>query len=207
MPINTTGWNRARYTLWAPVYNAIAGQFKPQRRRAIAMLEPLPGARVLLVGAGTGLDLDFLPPGLEIVATDLTPAMIEKLEIRARKLGMVVDARVMDGQKLDFPDASFDHVMLHLILAVIPDPAACIREAARVLKPNGTIGIFDKFVPENKRPSIIRRLLNPVVASLATDITRHLGPLLEAGGLILRKQEFSLGGLVTLAVAEKQPTS
>ena len=44
------------------------------------MLAPKAGARVLLVGAGTGLELEFLPPGLEIVATDLTPAMLEKLK-------------------------------------------------------------------------------------------------------------------------------
>ena len=80
MAVNTTGWNRVRYTLWAPVYDAIAGRLQGQRRRLIELLAPKAGARVLLVGAGTGLELEFLPPGLEIVATDLTPAMLEKLK-------------------------------------------------------------------------------------------------------------------------------
>ncbi len=203
MGINTTSWNRVRYTLWAPVYDGIAGHFQAQRRRVIEMLNPQPGTRVLLVGAGTGLDLDFLPPQLEIVATDLTPAMIEKLRRRSHKLGMPVDARVMDGQALDFPDASFDHVLLHLILAVIPDPEACIGEAARVLKPGGTIAIFDKFIPEHAQPSLLRRLLNPVTNTLATNIMRRLGPLLDAAGLKVVQQEPSLGGLVTLAVVRK----
>ena len=109
----------------------------------------------------------------------------------------------MDGQALEFPDANFDHVILSLILAVIPDPMACIREAARVLKSEGTIAIFDKFVPDGKAPTILRRLLNPLVNLLATNITRQLGPLLDAAGLKIQKAEAGLGGLVTMAVAKK----
>jgi len=76
-------WNRLRYTLWAPFYDAIvaAAGFGPTRRRSIEYLRLHPGHRVLIIGAGTGLDLAFLPPG-----TDL-----------AHKTGSVSDARTDAG--------------------------------------------------------------------------------------------------------------
>jgi ubiquinone/menaquinone biosynthesis C-methylase UbiE len=60
---------------------------------------------------------------------------------------------------LPFPDAQFDHVVLHLIVAVVPQPSKCLSEAARVLKPGGTIILFDKFL-KPKKIALLRRTLN-----------------------------------------------
>ena len=87
------------------------------------------------------------------------------------------EAFVMDGQRLDFSDASFDVVLLHLILAVIPDPVACIREAERVLKPGGRMIVFDKFVRTGKAVSWKRRLINTFTTVMFSDITRHFEPI------------------------------
>ena len=81
-------WNRIRYTLWAPFYDLVVG-FGSQRRRSIELLSLQPGDRVLIVGAGTGADLPFLPPGVVGLATDLTPAMLERARPRLR-LGLEV---------------------------------------------------------------------------------------------------------------------
>lgn len=47
-----------------------------------------------------------------MVATDLTPAMVDRIRLRAARLGREVDARVMDAHALEFPDGSFDAVIL-----------------------------------------------------------------------------------------------
>lgn len=63
-------WNRLRYTIWAPAYDGIAraGGFDAARRLSIDRLRLAAGDRVLLVGAGTGLDLDFLPSTVHVTA-------------------------------------------------------------------------------------------------------------------------------------------
>jgi ubiquinone/menaquinone biosynthesis C-methylase UbiE len=72
-----------------------------------------------------------------------------------------------DAQNLPFADSSFDHAILHLILAVVPDPAACLAETARVLTPGGSVLIFDKFLlPAQRAP--LRRLINPLLRRVAT---------------------------------------
>lgn len=180
--MDLTAWNRIRYTLWAPMYDLVA-RFGRQRRRSIALLQLQPGERVLLVGAGTGADLPLIPEGVSVLATDLTPAMLAKAEPRARP---GIELRVMDGQALDLPDESFDAVILHLILAVIPDPAACLREAARVLKPGGRIAVFDKFLPDGASPSLPRRIANAVSGALFTEINRRMGDILKSSGAPLR---------------------
>ena len=204
MTAPSNSWNRFRYTLWAPGYNILAGYFRRKRRRSFELLGLSAGERVLLVGAGTGLDLDFVPPEVAVTAVDLTPAMLERLRRRARDLGRSVDARIMDAQALELPDASFDAVVLHLIVAVVSDPSRCLAEAARVLRPGGRAAILDKFVSDRGRPPLILRVVDPLARFLATSVTRKLGPLIEGSGLrIVHEEAAGLGGLFKIAIVRK----
>ncbi|MBI2213820.1 MAG: class I SAM-dependent methyltransferase [Acidobacteria bacterium] len=204
MAIDATRWNSIRYTIWAPIYDLVARRLDRGRRHAHLLAGVKPGERVLLDGAGTGLDLELLPHDAIITAIDITPSMIERLRDRARRLGVDVDARVGDGQALSFADESFDVVMLHLIVAVIPDPVACLREAERVLRPGGRVSIFDKFVADGETASRLRRLANVVTSAAATDITRSLGPIVASTSLrVMRDEAAAFGGLFRAVVAEK----
>jgi phosphatidylethanolamine/phosphatidyl-N-methylethanolamine N-methyltransferase len=184
-------WDRLRYTVWAPAYDAIAGAagFDAARRSSIDRLRLAPGDRVLIVGAGTGLDLDFLPSNVNVTAIDVTPAMLKQLERRAAGAGRSVTTHIMDARDLAFADASFDAVVMHLILAVMPQPERGVREAVRVLKPGGRIAIFDKFLRDQERPSLKRRLLNALAKPLFSDLNRRLGPLLAGTPLVTEQDE------------------
>ena len=198
----TQWWNRTRYQLYAPIYDVVARPLEAGRRRAIERLDLEPGDRVLIVGCGTGADLTSLPDGVEGTAIDTAPAMVRRTRRRAEALGRDVDARVGDAQALPFEENSFDAVLLHLIVSVVPEPQAVVEEAARVLAPDGRVSIYDKFVPEGTKPSLLRRALNPVARFLFSDLTRELGPLLERAGLKEEEaRESELGGLYTIAVA------
>lgn len=192
--IDTNAWNRVRYSVYAPFYDPVVRLLGRWRRRSIEILALRPGERVLIMGCGTGLDFEHIPQGVHITAGDITPAMVDRASHRARKLALDADVRVMDAHRLDLPDASFDAVILHLILAVVPDPEAAIREAARVLKPGGRVAIFDKFIAHGKRPSVLRRLAGFFFRIAATDLNRPVEPLIDQGGMVLIHDERVLGG-------------
>lgn len=140
--ILSNAWNRAVYRLSAPIYDWLAVPFERGRKRAIERLEIASGERVLIVGCGTGLDLEYLPAGADVVAVDLAPGMIEQAEARARRLDREVDARVADARSLDLPDGSVDAILLHLVLSVVPNPEELLGEAARVLAADGRASIL-----------------------------------------------------------------
>ncbi|SME93648.1 class I SAM-dependent methyltransferase [Pseudogulbenkiania subflava] len=200
-----TRYNRWRYNLYAPVYDrVVAAFFAPRRRRAIALLAPRPDERILLLGAGTGLDLDYLLGCRRLTAIDVSDGMLARLHRRAARLGLEVEASVMDGQRLAFPDACFDAVILHLILAVIPDPVACLREVERVLKPGGRVVVFDKFLADHQRPVWWRAAANQLTRIIATDINRQLGVIVSPTTLHIEHDESAgMGGFFRIVLLRK----
>ena len=184
-------WNRLRYTVWAPAYDALvrAAGFDAARRLSIDRLRLAPSDRVLIVGAGTGLDLDHVPSNVHVTAIDVTPAMLKHLERRAAGAGRSVTTRIMDARQLAFPDSSFDAVVMHLILAVMPQPERGLSEAVRVLKPGGRIAVFDKFLRDGDRPSLKRQLLNTFAKPLFSDLNRRLEPLIAGTSLVIERDE------------------
>ena len=120
---------------------------------------------MLLAGVGTGLDLPYLPVHHRYVGLDLNCAMLHRALPRAEKVDF---APVQgDAQCLPFADASFDMAILHLILAVVPEPTRCLTEVARVLCPGGQVLVFDKFLRQGQT-AWLRRLANPLLRRVAT---------------------------------------
>jgi ubiquinone/menaquinone biosynthesis C-methylase UbiE len=175
------------------VYDLVGRRFDRQRRTSIEMLAPVAGERVVIVGAGTGADLQHIPAGVTVVATDLTAAMLARAR---RRRGAPAHFAIMDGHRLAARDASFDAAVLHLILAVLPDPVRCVQEVARVVRPGGRVAVFDKFVRGS--PHVGMRALNVITGTLATEVTRSLEDILERASaplVVERDSPALLGGL------------
>lgn len=194
---------RWSYSLIAPFYDLVIS--RPLLHARTQSLRSLPtevAEKVLLSGIGTGLDLPLLPDLHHYTALDFNAAMLARA--RPRGTGLQVDWVLGDSMALPFADAHFDHVVLHLILAVVPQPAQCLSEAARVLKPGGTIIVLDKFLRPQQH-AWLRRALNPLSRRIATrmdvvfeEVLREVPklevvsnvPLLAGGwfrGIVLRK--------------------
>lgn len=157
---------RKSYSLIAPVYDLIIE--RPMREARIQSLRALPvdiAQNILLSGIGTGLDLPALPALHHYTALDFNASMLDRARIRGN--GLQIDWVLGDSMALPFRNSHFDHVVLHLITAVVPVPHLCLSEAARVLKPGGSIVLFDKFITPNKRAPL-RRLLTPLSGRIAT---------------------------------------
>jgi len=162
---------RWSYSLIAPFYDlVIARSLHKARGRSLSALPTIEAGEVLLSGVGTGLDLPLLPVQHHYTALDFNAAMLSRARPRGAKLrstGLQVQWVLGDSMALPFPDARFDHVVLHLILAIVPRSELCLSEAARVLKPGGTIIILDKFLLP-KKLALLRRSLTPLSRRIAT---------------------------------------
>ncbi|WP_101294308.1 class I SAM-dependent methyltransferase [Halegenticoccus soli] len=125
-----------RFALAEPIDRLLVGR---QRRRLFSRAE----GRVLDVACGTGTNFRYLPDGVDLVGVDLSPEMLARARTRADRLGVDADLRAMDAADLDFPDDSFDAVISALSTCTFPDPAAVLREMARVCEPDGRILLFE----------------------------------------------------------------
>jgi phosphatidylethanolamine/phosphatidyl-N-methylethanolamine N-methyltransferase len=155
------------YTVLAPMYDAIVSTAtQAMRRDSLATLDPRDDDRILLAGVGTGLDLPYLPANADYFAMDLTAAMLSRARQRCHPAQRIHLHRA-NVMQMPYADASFDSVVLHLILAVVAEPHRVLAEASRVLKPGGRIIILDKFLRPGQRAPV-RRLLNLVIRHVAT---------------------------------------
>jgi ubiquinone/menaquinone biosynthesis C-methylase UbiE len=107
--------------------------------------EVLAGAsgRTIDLGAGTGANLDLFPPQVgELVLAEPDPHMLQKLRAklpRSRGAASSLEVVQAPAEALPFADDSFDTAVFTLVLCTVPDPAAALAEAARILRPGGRL--------------------------------------------------------------------
>jgi ubiquinone/menaquinone biosynthesis C-methylase UbiE len=156
------------YSVLAPLYDkAVKGPLDHVRRKSLARLNNIEDKDVLLNGIGTGLDLEHLPRGARYTGSDITPLMLKRAQRRAIETGIDIRLECADSHNLPFKNESFDIIIMHLILAVVPNPERALQEADRVLRNNGSIYILDKFLrPGQLAP--VRRGLSTVLRHIAT---------------------------------------
>jgi ubiquinone/menaquinone biosynthesis C-methylase UbiE len=104
--------------------------------------EVLSGAsgRTIDLGAGTGVNAELFPAAVEeLVLAEPDPHMLKKLRAKLPIEGRSISAVQAPAEDLPFDDESFDTAVFTLVLCTVPDPAAALAEAARVLRPEGKL--------------------------------------------------------------------
>lgn len=96
------------------------------------------GREVLDIGCGLGNDTArFALHGARVTGVDIAPNAVALAQRNFQQRGIGGRFLVMDGEALDFPDASFDFVYCHTVLHFTPHPERMVEEIHRVLKPSG----------------------------------------------------------------------
>jgi SAM-dependent methyltransferase len=163
---------------WSISYDERCIDYAVGRFRAVAGDQGWPYGRAMELGSGTGFFLLNLMQGGVIEkgsVTDLSPGMVQVALNNAEHLGLPVDGRVADAERIPYEDETFDLVVGHAVLHHIPDVPAAMREVLRVLKPGGRF----VFAGEpTKIGDVYARRLGQLTWALTTNVTRL--PVLNA---------------------------
>ena len=135
-------------------------------RRALDLLAIPAGSRIIDVGAGSGgMALLAQNRGIDVLAVDASPHMVERIRTRADATGGRpgrIRAEVMDAAALTLPDDSFDAAISVFGVILLPDAETGVRELARVSRPGAPIAIVTWT--ETHRYELATRLLDAIAA-------------------------------------------
>ncbi|BCJ75342.1 ubiquinone/menaquinone biosynthesis methyltransferase [Catellatospora sp. IY07-71] len=160
--------------------------------------------RVLEIAVGTGRNLPHYGPGVSITGVDLSTAMLAIARQRAAELGLAVELREGDAERLPFADASFDTVVCALSLCSIPHPAAAVAEMFRVLVPGGTVLLVDHVASTWLPLRATQRLFEQITVRTAGEhFTRRQLPLIQDAGFRIEEAERLKAGTVERIRARK----
>src|SRR6266566_6374333 len=156
------------YDRRAPIYDLVFGGVFSKGRRAAILATNKIGGRVLEVGIGTGISLPQYASNTRIFGTDISEAMLRKAKARVAELRLknVESLAVMDAEKLEFPDSSFDVVMAQYVVTAVPNPEAALDEFARVLRPGGELILLSRVSADAGMRRFVEQRLQPVVRPL-----------------------------------------
>lgn len=160
---------RKIYDVHAMFYDATFGRLVRRRiARAISHMNLAESDKVLDMGIGTGVSLDYYPTDRgRIVGIDLSSGMLRKAreKIRERGLHQTVVFQA-DALHLPFADDTFDHVFMSHVISVVSDPYKLIQEAQRVAKPGARIVIVNHFQSTNRFIAMVEKWLCPLCTKL-----------------------------------------
>ena len=160
-------WNCAAGSYDSLVARAAERRWAPHKTELFSKME----GRVLFVAAGTGIDFQFFPPRRSIVAVDVSERMLERASMRGREYDGQIRLHQMDVRQLAFRDDCFDQVYTSCTFCSVSDPLEGLAQLQRVLRPGGTLRMFEhtgsRWFPFS------------VMLHACTPVTRRFGPAMN----------------------------
>jgi len=160
---------RAAYRRWAGIYDAAFGMISARGRgRAVALVNSLPGSRVLEVGVGTGLALPLYKAEKRITGIDLSTEMlaIARERVARARLPNVEALLELDAEDTGFPEASYDIAVAMFVASVVPNPRKLLAEMRRVVRPGGHILFINHFAAQRGPRWWVERAMAPASHAL-----------------------------------------
>lgn len=190
----------------SPLYDLVCGTvLQPGRRRAMSLLAPNPGERILEVGVGSGYNVNDYPAACRVLAVDLSRTMIERARRRVDAAHRHSVAFVqMDATQLALPDGAFDAIYVPYTLNVLPDPVAAGRELVRVCRAGGRVVFLNHFHDVHDTSNLVNRVAGTLAAAADVNWRLTLETLLPAIDLrLVRVESVNVPRLSSVVVCEK----
>ncbi len=144
--------------------------------------------KVMLVAAGTGLDFQYFPEGLDITAIDFSPKMVEKAREKIGDYNGKLEVVEADVMKLEFQDDSFDTVATSCTFCSVPDPVKGLKEIRRVLKPDGKLLMFEHVRAGNILLGAMMDVVAPLFRKFGPSINRQTGGNVKKAGFRITRE-------------------
>jgi len=176
-------------------------RFGPVKKRLFAKMQ----GKSLMVAAGTGNDFKHFPPGLDIVALDISPKMLELAAPRAIGYPGTLTLQEADVCNLPYPDDTFDTVVTVCTFCSVPKPILGLSELRRVLKPGGQILMFEHMRSAVAQFGVLLDLMTPLSRKFGPDLNRDTVGNVQKAGFKLRRVENVYLDIVRIIEAVKEP--
>ena len=174
------------YDIHSVFYDATFGRLVCRRiDRAITHMNIGPDDRVLDLGVGTGVSLNYYPLDRgRITGIDLSSGMLREARKKIRAQGRTNAAVFQaDAMKLPFADDTFDHIFISHVISVVSDPCRLVQEAQRVARPGSRIVIVNHFQSTNRFIALVEKWLCPLCTKLGWRSDLPLQDLIRRTGL------------------------
>jgi ubiquinone/menaquinone biosynthesis C-methylase UbiE len=165
--------------------------FSKWRKKALSDLE----GKVLEVGVGTGKNLRYYSKDVQLTGIDISPKMMAKAKKKKQKLEIDADLELMDAQRMDFHDDTFDFVVLTFVLCSVPDPQTALLEIRRVLKKDGKLIALEHVLSRNPFIALWENIHNPITRGLfGVNVNRDTRSNIETSGFkVITDNELAVG--------------
>jgi len=173
------------YDVHSMFYDATFGRLVKRRiERAIHHMNIADTDRVLDLGIGTGVSLNYYPQHCRVVGIDLSAGMLRKAREKVRERGLS-NAMVFQANALQLPfaDSTFDHVFISHVISVVSDPVKLVQEAQRVAKSDARIVIVNHFQSTNRFIGMVEKWLCPLCTKLGWRSDLALQDLIRRTGV------------------------
>ncbi len=150
-------WGQAA-PAWRKTYERFRETTGPVAKRMLELAGVAPGHRVLDIACGSGEPAipaaKLVGPGGSVLATDMAPEMLEVARDNAAAQGVTnIEFRLVDGEEIDVEPGTFDAVTCRWGVMFMPEPARCLQQVYRALKPGGR-AVFATWGPPQRNPFI-----------------------------------------------------
>lgn len=159
--------------------------------------------RVLFLAVGTGLEVPFFPPGLDITGMDISWGMLGRAKSRAAGYQGEFRLAQADAEHLAFRDDAFDTVVTSCTFCSVPDPVAGLRELRRVLKPGGELRMFEHTGSRWFPFRLMLNVMTPITRRFGPDMNRNTVSNVALAGFKLRSVQNVYLDVVKIIVAGK----
>jgi len=154
--------------------------------------------RVLEIGFGSGLNVDYYPSSIErVLAVEPSATAFRIAGKRIRRTAVAIERVGLDGQSIPLPDDSCDNALCTFALCTIPDPDAALAEVRRVLRAGGRFHFLEHGLAPDPGVETWQRRFEPLQRRLADGchLTRNPVSLVQSAGFVIEDvaQQYGIG--------------